>query len=102
MYEEKHLYHNSAFIKALIRLHQLFGFLISPIKAIISIHSVYKPILIPFGNIPNFSLNPKNIYFTHFSSKIKYALSEYGIINIPNYEVSFLEITLTFAGFERG
>ena len=44
----------------------------------------------------------QNIYFTHFSSKIKYALSEYGIINIPNYEVSFLEITLTFAGFERG
>ena len=47
-------------------------------------------------------LNPQITYFTHFSSKIKYALSEYGIINIPNYEVSFLEITLTFAGFERG
>ena len=55
-----------------------------------------------FGNILNFSRKLQNIYFTHFSSKIKYALSEYGIINIPNYEVSFLEITLTFAGFERG
>lgn len=48
-----------------------------------------------------FSEASKHLFYS-FSSKIKYALSEYGIINIPNYEVSFLEITLTFAGFERG
>ena len=70
------------------------------------LYSIYESMLISFcktfGNIPNFFLSPQIIYFTHFSSKIKYALSEYGIINIPNYEVSFLEITLTFAGFERG
>jgi hypothetical protein len=70
------------------------------------LYSIYESTLISFcktfGNILNFSRKLQNIYFTHFSSKIKYALSEYGIINIPNYEVSFLEITLTFAGFERG